>query len=62
LVSALVEKPGMAGHRARVINAESFDAALGSSLFLWQVDGWSVSSWDCVECDTVITKQISETE
>lgn len=54
LVSSLVERPGMVGHRATVVNADSFEAALGSSLAIWQVDGWSVTSWECVECETVI--------
>lgn len=57
LVSALVEKPGMIGHRARVINSDSEHNALGSSLSLWQVDGWNVTSYEIVECNTVISKE-----
>lgn len=56
LVSALVERPGMIGHRARVINSECKHTALGSSLSLWQVNGWNVTSYEIVECDTVIAK------
>jgi len=57
LVSALVERPGMIGHRARVINSECEHTALGTSLSLWQVDGWSVTSYEIIECDTVIAKE-----
>jgi hypothetical protein len=56
LVSALVEKPGHSGHRAQVGAFASREDAIGSSLALWQTDGWSVSSYDCKLCDTVVPK------
>lgn len=57
LISALVEMPGKVGHRATVVNSESEDKALGSSLALWQVDGWAVTSYDITECTTVTPSQ-----
>lgn len=62
LVSALVERPGVIGHRSRVVNAESEHTALGSTLALWQTDGWSVTSYEIIECDTVITKETMMTD
>jgi hypothetical protein len=54
LVSALAEKPGARGHRARVGRFASRAEAIGSSLDLWQTDGFSVVSFECNSCDGLL--------
>lgn len=56
LVSALVEKPGKVGHRARVWLFDSKQQAIGSSLDLWQTDGWSIVSYECVLCEQLMRR------
>lgn len=62
LVSALVERPGKMGHRARVHHFASKEEAIGSSLELWQVDGWSVVSYDCTLCETLMESVAAKPE
>jgi len=50
LISALVELPGKIGHRAMARAFNSKEEAIGTALEIWQVDGWSVSSYDCKHC------------
>lgn len=55
LVSAMVERPGATGHRAQVARFGSKEEAVGSSLELWQTDGWSVVSYECTRCDKLMS-------
>lgn len=50
LVSAMVEQRGTIGHRARLVQASSKGLAVGTSLEMWQAEGWSVIGYDAAHC------------
>ncbi len=56
LVSAMVEKPGVCGHRAYAGAHRTKEEALGYALLQLQTNGFSVTSWDVSECTTLVPK------
>lgn len=54
VVSALVTKPGMHGHRAVVTAGDTREEAIAYAMEQIVVDGWAVASYDCGLCDHVM--------